>query len=112
MRDFDADDRQAHEEELVREGYHFGRRRHRRSSPGTMEAMCYDAAMPVSPRDPATEWRSIDEGGWTPAPAAFDPVLAEILRTFPGGTAAAVVAGMTLYVTLARYGGAGPRKSA
>jgi hypothetical protein len=114
MNRFDSDDGQPREEELLEEGIHFGKRRHRRSSQSQMEAMSYDAAMPVSPRDPAREWRSIvEEHDWMPAQAPPDPAFAEAMRkAFGGSTATAILAGVSLYVMLAGYGGAGSRRSA
>lgn len=113
-RTFDRDDRQPKDEELLEEGVHFGKRRYRRPSQSEMETMSYDAAMPVAPRDPAKEWRSIvEEHDWTPTPAGPDPAFAEAMRkAFGGSSAAAFMAGVSLYVMLMGYGGAGAKRPA
>lgn len=58
---YDADDRQAVEEELVEEGVVFGRRRYRRYGGAEMERLWHDQAMPVAGLEPEAAWRSIVE---------------------------------------------------
>jgi hypothetical protein len=110
-----SDERQDREAEILRDGWVFGQPKFRPVQGRLMEAMSYDLPMPVSPRDPAGEWRSIvEEHDWTPTPAAPDAAFAEAFRkAFPECPAAvAVLAGVSLYVTLARYDGAGSKRSA
>lgn len=109
-----SDERQAREAEILRDGWVLGEPKYRPVQGRLMESLSYDLPMPVSPRDPATEWRSIiEEHDWTPTPAAPDAALFEALRkAFPGCPAAAILAGVSLYVTLARYDAAGSKRSA